>query len=106
MAHTQSKVAVQRLRTSFAILARDLGLHVATLARWRDKGILGPEGARIRLKAIRLGGRWTTTAEDVQDFLDKLNATRESDAGTAMRSLAARSKSAAAAERQLDALGI
>lgn len=40
--------------------------------RWITSGIKGPAGNRIRLEAIRLGGRWLTTEEALARWTDKL----------------------------------
>ena len=37
--------------------------HVATLARWITSGSRGPNGETVRLRAIRMGGRWLTSAQ-------------------------------------------
>src|SRR5215207_2152968 len=81
----------------FAKLARELGLHVATLGRWRDKGILR-DGERVRLWACRLGGRWVSTDRAMTDFIGRLNDDRQAEAGPATRTPAARSGAAEAAE--------
>ncbi|WP_406699151.1 hypothetical protein V5E97_09755 [Singulisphaera sp. Ch08] len=90
----------------FSHLACELDLHVATLMRWHTKGIHGADGERHRLWAIRLGGRWVSTDEEIQRFLDRLNPGSEAESGSAVRSPATRSKAATAADRELTRLGI
>jgi hypothetical protein len=90
---------------TFSRLARDLGLHAATLGRWRHPGIIGPEGKRVCLCAMRLGGRWVSTSGELERFLGILNAGRAT-VTSANRSPAARTKAAAAASRELDSLGL
>ena len=51
-----------------ARVAKDLHVHPATVHRWMIRGVGG-----VRLQALRVGGRWSTTREWVQDFLAKLN---------------------------------
>src|SRR5207253_5918892 len=46
--------------------------HFQTLYRWVIHGATGPSGTRIRLEAIRLGGRWMTSREALQRFAERL----------------------------------
>jgi hypothetical protein len=39
--------------------------HVSTIYRWAQKGQDG-----VRLEAVRLGGRWVTSAEAIQRFVE------------------------------------
>jgi hypothetical protein len=39
------------------------------LWRWVHKGVKLPDGATVKLEALRLGARWVTTMEAVQRFL-------------------------------------
>jgi hypothetical protein len=78
-----------------AELARELGVHVATLSRWHQRGILR-DGVRERLWAIRLGGRWVTTDAELVRFLGRLNS------GQMIPSPSERQQAAAAASRELD----
>jgi hypothetical protein len=88
----------------FTKLARELGLHVATLGRWRAPGILR-DGERVRLWAIRVGGRWMSSDEAVAAFIAALNAEPASTPG-GPRSPAARSKAVTSTDAELDALGV
>ena len=40
--------------------------------RWIVNGLPGPDGTRVRLEAIRLGGRWLTSREALSRWADKL----------------------------------
>ena len=46
--------------------------HLSTLVRWITAGAPGPGGQRIRLEALRLGGRWVTTCAAIQRFAESL----------------------------------
>jgi hypothetical protein len=46
--------------------------HLSTLLRWVLKGSRAPDGARVRLEAVRVGGRWVTSREALQRFADRL----------------------------------
>jgi hypothetical protein len=43
--------------------------HLSTLLRWINPGVRG-----VRLEAGRLGGRWVTSRETLQRFVDRLTA--------------------------------
>jgi hypothetical protein len=43
-----------------------------TVVRWTVRGVLGPGGERVRLKAVRVGGRWATTEEWIAEFFARL----------------------------------
>ncbi|HKB36992.1 MAG TPA: DUF1580 domain-containing protein [Gemmataceae bacterium] len=46
--------------------------HLSTLLRWILKGSKGPGGRTIRLEAMRVGGRWMTSAAALQPFAEAL----------------------------------
>ena len=46
--------------------------HFQTVLRWVIHGSKGPSGSRIRLEAVRLGGRWMTSREALQRFAERL----------------------------------
>ena len=49
-------------------LARDLGVHLATAHRWRQRGVKG-----VKLACVRVGGRWFVTEDAAAAFLAALN---------------------------------
>jgi hypothetical protein len=53
--------------------------HISTLVRWISRGVLSPNGSRVRLEAIRLGGRWLTSRAAIQRFCDALTPRTEDD---------------------------
>jgi hypothetical protein len=48
--------------------------HISTPLRHITKGIQLAKGEVIRLEGARLGGRWITSVEAVQRFMDRLTA--------------------------------
>ncbi|MCC6679211.1 MAG: DUF1580 domain-containing protein [Phycisphaerales bacterium] len=72
------------------------GARVAasTAHRWRTSGVKG-----VRLKCWRVGGRWTTTAAAVSEFIAALNSDTLPPPTSA-------GKRQAAIDAQLDAIGI
>lgn len=49
-------------------------LHPSTIQRWIHRGVLGPAGSRVKLEALRLGGRWYTSVEALQRFSSQLSS--------------------------------
>ena len=49
---------------SFSEAARELNVHVATVHRWRQRGIQG-----TRLEAVRIGGKILTTRQALGRFI-------------------------------------
>lgn len=69
---------------TFSELARSLPrrrgdrpVHVATIHRWRSRGLKG-----IRLEAIRIGGAWHSSREAFSRFADRLTAQVEAAEAT------------------------
>jgi hypothetical protein len=46
--------------------------HISTILRWIMRGAKAPDGSRVRLEAVRLGGRWLTSREALQRFAEAL----------------------------------
>lgn len=65
---TASKITMSDSARLFARLTGAPRPHRATMLRWAIKGVKG-----TRLRAERLGGRWYTTPEAVEDFLRLVN---------------------------------
>jgi hypothetical protein len=53
--------------------------HFSTLLRWVTKGTAGPDGRTIHLEALRVGGRWMTSAEALQRFFVALTPRLEEE---------------------------
>jgi Protein of unknown function (DUF1580) len=81
-------------------------VSTSCLLRWVLKGIPGPDGERVRLEAIRLGGRWLTSNEALARFAERLTPNLDAEASATPRTRAARERAAGRAERELDKLGI
>lgn len=47
-------------------------VHVSTIIRWITQGARSPSGEIVRLQAVRLGSRWLTSAEFLDDFARRL----------------------------------
>jgi len=86
-------------------LSQDEGVHAASVHRWIRRGVLGPNGDRIRLRASRIGGRWFVEDEDWAAFCASLNADPRASQSN-VQTPAARSRAALVAEAELSRLGI
>ena|SRR5437016_13994703 len=97
-----------RLAEAARIVGKGRGgkpLHESTVLRWILRGVPGPDGERVRLEGLRLGGHWITSREAIQRFAEALTP----DLGAAprlARSPTARKRSSEAAGRRLEKLGI
>jgi hypothetical protein len=74
-----------------------------TLSRWHRKGILLPDGSRLKLKAVCVGGKYATKLSWLREFSDTLTAARE--VGETHRTPSERRRASEAAVRELEALG-
>jgi hypothetical protein len=80
-------------------------VHKSRLIRYIVDGVLGPDGTRVRLAALRQGHGWVTTPSAIQAFCEALTPKRR-DAAGATHTPSARRASDAKAARELDRLGI
>jgi hypothetical protein len=74
--------------------------HVGTLLRWVLKGCRAPNGGKVKLEAIRLGGKWATSSEALQRFADRLTP-RLDEPPPVIRSFTARQRASKRAEKAL-----
>jgi len=73
--------------------------------RWSLKGVRVPGGQRVRLEAVRCGGRWLTTEAALQRFLLAQQPT-EGPARTPPRSAIRRRRDSERAGERLKKVGI
>lgn len=78
---------------------------ISCIFRWIADGVRAPGGERIRLEALRAGGRWITTAEALQRFMDR-QTPRFDDAVVTPRTPERRRRACEQASKRLEALGI
>jgi hypothetical protein len=74
--------------------------------RWITQGVPGPDGQRIRLEGVRLGGRWLTSEEALARWAECLTPRFDADRSPAPRTPAQRNRAAAKVEKLLDNAGI
>jgi hypothetical protein len=77
----------------------------ACVLRWILDGIPGPDGQRVRLEAVRLGGRWLTSVEALSRFAAALTPVLR-EACQAPCSPAARKRGSDRAAKELARLGM
>lgn len=53
--------------------ARSIGQHPSTVWRWVTRGVIGPDGERIKLAATKFPGGWRIVDEDLERFIAALN---------------------------------
>jgi hypothetical protein len=80
--------------------------HLSTFVRWIRNGAPGPQGERIRLEAVRLGGRWMTSREALQRFAERLTPRLGDAPATSSPTVRQRQGAAERAGRELEKLGI
>ncbi len=83
----------------------DRPTNISTVWRWIVRGARGPGGTRVRLRAARCGGRWLTSHEAVQEFMDQLTPRLDSETAE-VRTRTQRESAAERAGRKLDELGM
>lgn len=76
--------------------ARRLSVHIATVHRWRLRGVGG-----VRLRVVKIGGRAFVTNDDLETFINRLSDSSPTDA--AGRNFCQRAELAG---RKLNALGL
>jgi hypothetical protein len=81
-------------------------VSLGCILRWVLEGAKAPDGKRVRLEALRMGGRWITSRESLQRFAEALTP-RLSDAPmSSPRTPGRRQKAADRAARELEKVGI
>jgi hypothetical protein len=80
--------------------------HVSTVLRWILTGARGPQGERVRLDGLRLGGRWVTSHAAIQRFAEALTPKLDAESLPPPRTPTARRRASEQAARELDAAGI
>jgi hypothetical protein len=78
----------------------------ASLWRWIMRGVPGPDGGRIRLEAIRVGGKWLTSREALERFAEAVTPRFADDVRKPPRTATARQKASERAARKLAQAGI
>jgi hypothetical protein len=81
-------------------------VHLSCILRWITSGSSAPDGRRVRLEAVRLGGRWITSREALARFAEALTPQFNDEPPPTPRSPSRRQKASERAARQLEKAGI
>lgn len=93
-------------RISMSAAAERLGKSRQSPFRWAVKGVLLPNGSRVKLAACRIGSRWYTSEAAIAAFVEATSATPGNGTSTPAPTPAQRRRAAAGASAELDRLGI
>jgi Protein of unknown function (DUF1580) len=77
-----------------------------SLWRWIMRGVPGPDGVRIRLEAIRVGGKWLTSREALERFAAATTPRFNAEPAPAPRTPTARQRASERAAKRLEQIGI
>ena len=78
----------------------------STVFRWISSGVRLPGGTRIRLEAVRLGGRYLVSEESIVRFIQAQTPNFDAAPTTLPRTLSQCEKDAECAAKELENLGI
>jgi hypothetical protein len=81
-------------------------VSLSCVLRWVLEGAPGPDGRRVRLEAVRIGGRWLTSAEALGRFAAALTPRLTDESATAPRTPRQRQRAADLAAKRLEEVGI
>jgi hypothetical protein len=81
-------------------------MHPSAVARFISAGTRRTDGAVVRLRAYRLGGRWLTSRQAVAEFLRALTPKSDAGAPRAPRGPNERRRAVSRAEAELSKYGI
>ncbi len=81
-------------------------VSMSCVLRWVLNGVPGPDGGRVRLEAVRLGGRWITSREAIQRFAERLTPRVEGQPAAVPRTPDRRRRASERAAADLERQGI
>jgi Protein of unknown function (DUF1580) len=81
-------------------------VSLSCLLRWIFDGVRTPDGSRVRLEALRLGGKWVTSMEALQRFAEAQTPKLDGDPRPLPRMPTGRARAAQRAARDLERAGI
>jgi hypothetical protein len=78
--------------------------HLSTLIRWITRGAPAPDGCRVKLAAVRCGGKWVTSRQALREFCEALTPAQVDRASS--RTSTTRQRASQKADEQLERVGI
>jgi hypothetical protein len=88
----------------FPPFREDKSVAPSTVFRWLYDGIRMPDGSRLRLEAVRLGGRWLTSGPAIERFISRQTPSLGPELNQQTTTSRQRSRSAEATEKELEAI--
>ncbi len=79
---------------------------LSCVLRWIFDGAPGPTGQRVRLEAVRIGGRWVTSEEALARFAARLTPRLDAPTPASPRSPGRRQRASQRAAAALEKIGI
>jgi Protein of unknown function (DUF1580) len=70
----ESLVSTLEAAKRFPPCRGDRPVSASVVRRWIIDGAETPSGEKVRLEGVRLGGRWLTTAEAIERFVEALTS--------------------------------
>jgi hypothetical protein len=101
----QPKLNTTQAARYFASSRGGKAAHKSRIVRYITTGVVGPNGGRVYLDALRQGNQWVTTPSSIQAFAEALTPERVVTAPTT-RTTAVQGKAAERAGRELAKRGI
>jgi hypothetical protein len=80
--------------------------HLSTLIRWIIEGVRLADGRRVRMEAVRLGGKWITSREALQRFTAALTPVLSDTPPPPPRTPGKRQRASERAACELEKLGM
>src|SRR5262249_21374866 len=74
--------------------------------RWITDGIPGPDGGRVKLEGVRVGGRWLTSDEALARWAERLTPNLDREPAAAPRTAKQRQRGAETAGIELERRGV
>jgi len=103
---SESTISLTQAARLLPLGRRGRPVSLSCVLRWVLSGAIGPSGERVRLEALRLGGRWVTSREALQRFAEALTPRLSDAPPSPLRSPAARRRGSEQAEAELEKFGI
>jgi hypothetical protein len=106
----EQRIGLHEAAKLYPSFRNDRPTHVSTVLRHITKGVRSSNCETVHLEGARLGGRWITSVEAVQRFMERLTTCAVGNASNAsapsIRTTARRLRELAEADAELDRAGI
>jgi Protein of unknown function (DUF1580) len=101
-----SGLSLAQAARRFPSFREDKPVAPSTVFRWVFDGVRLPDGSRVRLEAVRLGGHWLTSREAIQRFMEAQTPTFGDSAAPKPRTTKQRESAAERAGKVLEKMGV